>query len=70
MKQITLKSNDINCDACAASIKNTVGKVEGVESVEVDVAGQTARVTFDEPATEEQIRDSMADAGFDIIEEN
>ena len=69
MKHITLKSADIHCDACANSIRNTVGKLDGVESVEVDVAAQTVEVTFDEPTNEHQIRETMADAGFDINEQ-
>jgi len=70
MKQITLKSNDIHCDACANSIVNTVGKVIGVENVAVDVDSQTATVYFDSPATEQQVREAMTDAGFDIEEDN
>jgi copper chaperone CopZ len=68
MKQITLKSADIHCDACATSIKNTVGKLNGVESVDVKVPEQTTTITFDEPATEAQVRETMTDAGFDIDE--
>ena len=69
MKSITLQSADIHCDACANSIQNTVGKMPGVESVSVDVAAQTVEVAFDEPTTEEQIRETMADAGFDVNED-
>jgi copper chaperone CopZ len=69
MKSITLKSADIHCDACANSIQNTVGKMIGVENVAVDVAAQTVTVDFDSPVTEEQIRETMADAGFDVNEE-
>jgi copper chaperone CopZ len=69
MKHLTLKSADIHCDACASSIRNTVGKLEGVESVDVDVAAQTVEVTFAEPTNEHQIRETMANAGFDISEQ-
>jgi copper chaperone CopZ len=68
MKTITLKSADIHCDACANSIKNTVGKLNGVESVDVNVAEQTTTINFDDPATVAQVRESMEDAGFDIVE--
>lgn len=69
MNTITLKSADIHCDACANSIRNTVGKLEGVQSLEVDIDGQTVTVSFLEPATESQVRETMVDAGFDIVEE-
>jgi copper chaperone CopZ len=70
MKQITLKSADIHCDSCANSIRNSVGRVNGVSAVEVDITSQTATITYGEPATETQIRETMEDAGFDIVEEN
>lgn len=68
MNTITLKSADIHCDACANSIRNTVGKLEGVQSLDVDVVGQSVTVSFAEPATEDQVRETMAHAGFDIVE--
>ena len=70
MKSITLKSADIHCDACANSIQNTVGKLIGIENIAVDVAAQTVTVDFDSPVTEAQIKEAMADAGFDVIEED
>ena len=70
MKNITLKSAEIHCDACANSIRNTVGKLDGVESVDVDVAAQTVEVSFGEPATEQEIRETMTGAGFDLVEED
>jgi copper chaperone CopZ len=70
MKSITLKSADIHCDACANSIQNTVGKLIGIENIAVDVAAQTVTVYFDNPVTEEQIKETMTDAGFDVIEED
>ncbi|MEO7454537.1 MAG: heavy-metal-associated domain-containing protein [Fimbriimonadales bacterium] len=69
MKTITLKSADIHCDACANSIRNTVGKLVGVEHLAVDVVAQCVTVHYDSPVTEEQIKATMADAGFDVIED-
>jgi len=70
MKSITLKSADIHCDACANSIQKTVGKLIGIENIAVDVAAQTVTVDFDSPVTEDQIKETMTDAGFDVIEED
>lgn len=70
MKEITLKSADIHCDSCANSIKNTVGNLDGVASVDVSIPSQTATINFAEPATEAQIRETMEDAGFDVVEED
>lgn len=68
MNTITLKSNDIHCNACAKSIKAVVGSIHGVDSVEVDIEGKAVAVSFGDPATETQIRAAMETAGFDIEE--
>lgn len=66
MKTLTLISQDIHCESCANSIQKAVGAVAGVTSVHVDVASQTATITYDDPATEQQVRAAMEDAGFDL----
>jgi copper chaperone len=38
---------DIECDGCANSIKKSLGAVDGVESVFVDIPGKRIIVEFD-----------------------
>jgi Cu+-exporting ATPase len=66
MNTITLKSQDIHCASCAASIEKVVGALEGVRKVEVDIDGQAATVQFEPPATTDSISSAMEEAGFDV----
>lgn len=70
MNAIKLKSEDIHCQACAASVTRALTAVAGVANVSVDVDNQTVVVHFDEPATEESIRTAMDDAGFAVASSN
>ena len=61
----TYRVPTIKCDGCASSIREALGKVPGVEGIEVSVAGKTVAVRFD-PARvdEERIRTALTGAGF------
>ena len=55
----------IHCEGCAGSIKRSLGKLPGVQEVEVDVAGKNVSVAFDPAQTSaEAIRARLAAAGF------
>lgn len=43
---------DIHCDHCASSIEGAVGALTGIEKVNVDIAGRTVDLTFDESAVD------------------
>jgi copper chaperone CopZ len=66
MPAIELKSADIHCGGCAASIDRALGALAGVQAVSVNVEGQVISVEFDAPASEEQIKSAVEDAGFAI----
>jgi copper chaperone CopZ len=68
MNTLTLKSADIHCDGCAASIKRALTVIAGVNDVQVDVEAQTVRIEFDAPADQLQIESAMDDAGFAVAQ--
>lgn len=47
MKEVTLKVPTITCDGCVASIRQTVGKVQGVKALTGDPGKKTVTVTYD-----------------------
>ena len=53
----TVKFNipNITCNHCVHTIKMEVSDLEGVSSVEADAETKNTSVTFESPATEEQI---------------
>lgn len=55
MKTVTYSIPNISCNHCVHTIKTEVGDIEGVKSVDANFQTKQAVVSFDEPATEEQI---------------
>jgi copper chaperone CopZ len=57
---------DIECDGCANAIRKTLRKVEGVQSVQIDVDQKKVSVTFAAPATDSQVVGALDNAGFPV----
>lgn len=56
---------DIECQGCAVSIKRSLGKVTGVDGVEVDVAKKRVTVVFDDEQTSASaLGERLTAAGF------
>jgi copper chaperone len=54
----------ISCGHCKAAIEEQVGKVAGVERVEVDVEAKTVRV--EGAASDQAVRGAVDDAGYEV----
>ena len=54
----------ISCGHCKAAIEDQVGKVAGVERVEVDVEAKTVRV--EGAASDQAVRGAVDDAGYEV----
>jgi copper chaperone len=67
MEETTLHAPDIECDGCANSIKRAVGRLHGIESVEVNVDAKDVTVRFDENLLNQtQIVLVLDQAGFPV----
>jgi copper chaperone len=65
MAQASYTAPAIHCDGCASSIKRSLGRMAGVQAVEVDVADKRVDVQFDAAQTSEQaIQERLEMAGF------
>lgn len=51
MESVTLVAPDISCEHCKHTVEAALGEMPGVESVDVDIAAKSARVTFDAAQT-------------------
>lgn len=58
----------MSCQHCVDSITAEVGRVAGVEQVQVDLAAGTVAVTSLEPLDVELVRAAVDEAGFDLAE--
>jgi len=61
---ITYTVPAIHCDHCAASIKEEVGEVEGVESVDVEVGSKVVTIEG-EQLSDEALRAAIQEAGYE-----
>ncbi len=55
---------DIVCGGCAGGIKNALGKVQGIDKVEVDVDSKLVTVEHTEEISREKLANLLDDAGF------
>lgn len=64
----TIKCNvsGIENKNCKTKVKNALDKIQGVQEVGVNRATGTIEIKFNEPATENQIKDCIENTGFKI----
>ncbi|HXG85120.1 MAG TPA: heavy metal-associated domain-containing protein [Pyrinomonadaceae bacterium] len=65
-KTTTVRTPDITCGGCASSIKNALGKMEGIRQIEVDVETKTVSIEHGEQISREQIEAKLDDIGFPV----
>jgi len=64
MTTVTYSIPNISCMHCVHTIKTEVGELAGVKEVVADAAGKQATITFEPPATEEQIKALLAEINY------
>lgn len=58
----------MTCGGCVKSVDNALTQLEGVQSVEVDLEGNKASVTYDSSAVAvDAIVEAIEEAGFDAV---
>ncbi len=67
MKQATLNVPGMSCGSCVNKIEGNVGKVNGVESVNVQLMDRKVAVTFNESVVDlEEIKGAIKDSGYEV----
>ena len=67
--QKVLKVEGMTCQHCVQTVTETVGKMTGVEKVEVSLEQKEVTIDFDELQTQtEAISAQIIEAGFEVIE--
>lgn len=66
MQKVTYTIPNISCHHCVHTIKMEVSDLDGVRSVEAEVGSQQATISFDPPATEEIIKDLLAEINYPV----
>ena len=64
MEKNTFSIPNISCGHCVMTIKNELGELEGVKSVEGDPDKKVIRIEWEEPATLEDIELKLEDINY------
>lgn len=56
----------MTCAGCASSVSRSIGKLDSVTSVDVDVATGTVAVHATSPLEVDQVRAAVEDAGYQL----
>ncbi|MCM3760781.1 copper chaperone CopZ [Alkalihalobacillus oceani] len=68
MKTIEIKVEGMSCQHCVAAIENSVGKLSGVEKVQVDLGKGTATVSYNEGSVAQAaIEKEIEEQGYDVV---
>ncbi len=51
---------------CKTQIKNALNKIEGVNAVGVDLTSSTIEIQYNDPATENELKNCIEKTGFKI----
>jgi len=68
MKSITYSVPNITCNHCTHTITMELSDIEGVSKVDADVQTRLVTITFDEPATEQVLKDTLAEINYPAVE--
>ena len=62
-----LNVEGMSCSHCEASVKKSVGQLNGVSSVTVDLKGKKVMVEYDaEKVSIQTIKDTIEDQGYNV----
>jgi len=54
----------ISCGHCVHTIQNEVCELPGVQNVQANEQSKVVTITYDQPATEQAIKELMAEIGY------
>ena len=64
MTTVTYSIPNISCGHCVHTIQSEISELAGVKSVVADAETKTAVITFDAPATEDQVKALLAEINY------
>jgi copper chaperone len=69
-RHVVLNVPDVSCAHCKAAIEGAVARVEGVDSVEVEVASKTCSVRLDPSGDLRAVKAAIRDEGYTVAGEH
>jgi copper chaperone CopZ len=68
MKSVTYSVPNISCKHCTHTIIMELSEIQGVEKVDADVQTRLVSITYEEPATEQILKDTLAEINYPVVE--
>ena len=68
MASTTYTVTGMTCDHCVRSVREEVGKVPGVQTVDVDLATGAVTIVSDAPVDDGAVRAAVDEAGYAVTE--
>ena len=67
MEKVTLNVEGMSCGHCVKAVENSVGELNGVSSVRVDLEGKKVDVEFNgADVTLDKIKETIDNQGYDV----
>lgn len=67
MENVTLNVSGMSCGHCVKAVEENVGKLNGVNSVKVDLETSKVEVTFEsEKLSLDTIKETIDDQGYEV----
>lgn len=67
MKNVTLNVQGMSCGHCVKAVEGSLGKLEGVNEVNVKLDDDLVEVTFNESqVTLNEIKETIEEQGYDV----
>lgn len=68
MQTITLNVKGMSCGHCVKAVEGSVGELEGVDQVSVNLDEALVEVSFNEAqVSSDRIKETIEDQGYDVI---
>jgi copper ion binding protein len=67
MTESTYTVQGMTCGHCVNAVTDEVGQIGGVRKVDVDLASGKVTVTSDQPVAEDDIREAVVEAGYELV---
>lgn len=68
MENVTLNVKGMSCGHCVKAIEGSVGSLQGVEQVKVNLEAGKVDIAFDhDKVTLDEIKEIIDDQGYDVV---
>lgn len=68
MKTVTYLIPNISCHHCTHTITMELSEIQGVLEVDADVQTKQVKIVFDAPATQEELKKTLAEINYPVAE--